>query len=267
MKASILASALALASSAVAYPKQRRTKNEDLPTTVVANITVVDTQLVRDVRAEVEMFKELQPYLYYHVMRTWLFGAAAFNFNETLKSQVDLELHAIGTLMHDLGWDMRPDSPWVTQENRFEVDGGLGAMSFIKSHGCVSEWDDARLEKIYDGIVLQAIPGVVEHKNIDSQWIVMSVGFEFPGPHSPLIPDHDYDTILAEFPNDKLYRGSNATFTWMTATKSAATYNTFLAPFGYNFVPGYNEAPNRLYDYIQMGLQMELAAHPNSTFP
>ncbi|KAI2622600.1 hypothetical protein GGS21DRAFT_494389 [Xylaria nigripes] len=34
-----------------------------------------------------------------------LFGAAAMNANETLKNWIDLELHAVGTLLHDLGWD------------------------------------------------------------------------------------------------------------------------------------------------------------------
>jgi hypothetical protein len=102
MKFSTIVSALTLAGLAIAAPG---TAGKKLPTTKIANIEVVDTPLVRDVIKEVKKFIPLQPYLYNHVMRSWLFGAAAFNNNQTLKKEIDLEAHAVGTLMHDMGWD------------------------------------------------------------------------------------------------------------------------------------------------------------------
>src|SRR5207237_1171915 len=102
MKVSAIVSALALTGAAVAAPGRAGRK---VPTTKIANIEVVDTPLVRDALTEVKKFIPLQPYLYNHVMRSWLFGAAAFNKNETLKNLIDLEAHAVGTLLHDLGWD------------------------------------------------------------------------------------------------------------------------------------------------------------------
>ncbi|KAI0873423.1 hypothetical protein GGS24DRAFT_392617 [Hypoxylon argillaceum] len=264
MKVATLVSALALAGSAIAAPSKAGKK---LPTTKIANIEVVDTQLVRDAIAEVKKFIPLQPYLYNHVMRSWLFGAAAFNNNATLKASIDLEAHAVGTLLHDLGWDMRPDSPWVTQEHRFEVDGGVGAMKFINDHPCEKkQWDETRIGWVYDAIALQAISDIPDFKSIQVQWIIKSVGFEFPGPRSPLIKDADYDSILAEYPNDTLFRGTNATFTWFAATKAETTYNTFIQDFGTAFVPGFNATGHRLFDVIQGGLAGELAAHPGSTF-
>lgn len=264
MKASTIVSALALVGAAVAYPRHGKA-GKKLPTTKIANIEVVDTQLVRDAIAEVKKFIPLQPYLYNHVMRSWLFGAAAFNNNATLKAEIDLEAHAIGTLLHDLGWDMREDSPWVTKEHRFEVDGGAGALRFIKSHPCAEkEWDELRQQWVYDAIALQAIADIPTFKSIQTQWMIKSVGFEFPGPRSPLIKDADYDSILGEFPNDYLFRGTNETFTWMAATKPDAIYNTFIQDFGTAYVPGFNATGHRLFDVIQGGLQGELAAHPSS---
>jgi hypothetical protein len=102
MKASSILSALALTSAAAARPRYAK---RNVPTTKIANIEVVDTPLVRDAIKVVEAFIPLQPYLYNHVMRSWLFGAAVFNNNATLKAEIDLEAHAIGTLLHDLGWD------------------------------------------------------------------------------------------------------------------------------------------------------------------
>ncbi|KAJ2993667.1 hypothetical protein NUW58_g1774 [Xylaria curta] len=263
MKVSTIVSALAFAGATVAAPNH---KGKHLPTTKIANIEVVDTQLVRDAIAEVKKFIPLQPYLYNHVMRSWLFGAAAFNNNATLKASIDLEAHAIGTLMHDLGWDMRPNSPWVSKQHRFEVDGGAGALKFIQEHPTTKkcEWNELRLGWVYDAIALQAIADIPEFKSIQTQWMIKSVGFEFPGPRSPLIKNEDYDSILAEFPNDYLFRGTNATFTWMAATKPDAHYNTFIQDFGTAFVPGFNATGHRLFDVIQGGLAAEVAAHPSS---
>ncbi|TGJ83597.1 hypothetical protein E0Z10_g5160 [Xylaria hypoxylon] len=259
MKASTILSALALTGAAVAAPGN---KGKKLPTTKIAGIEVVDTQIVRDAVKVVEKFIPLQPYLYGHVMRSWLFGAAAFNNNATLKATIDLEAHAIGTLLHDLGWDMRPDSPWVTNEHRFEVDGGVGALKFIQEHPCAKhEWDELRLGWVYDAIALQAIADIPDFKSIQTQWIIKSVGFEFPGPRSPLIKPEDYDSILGKYPNDYLFRGTNETFTWMAASKPDAIYNTFIQDFGTAYVPGFNATGHRLFDVIQGGLQAELAAN------
>ncbi|KAI0514882.1 hypothetical protein F5B22DRAFT_608744 [Xylaria bambusicola] len=259
MKFSGVVSALALTGAAVARTGKA---GKQLPTMKIANIEVVDTPIVRNAIKAVEEFIPLQPYLYGHVMRSWLFGAAAFNNNATLKAQIDLEAHAIGTLLHDLGWDMREDSPWTTKEHRFEVDGGAGALKFIQQHPCSKkEWPELRQMWVYDAIALQAISDIPDFKSIQTQWMIRSVGFEFPGPRSPLIKDEDYDSILAAFPNDYLFRGTNETFTWMAATKPNAVYNTFIQDFGTAYVPGFNATGHRLFDVIQGGLAAELAAN------
>ncbi|KAI1749199.1 hypothetical protein F4782DRAFT_314016 [Xylaria castorea] len=240
------------------------------PTTTIAGVEVIDTQLVREARSLIELFQEKQPYLIKHLYRTWLFGAAAINANETLKASLDIEFHAVGTLLHDLGWDMRDNSPFVTQADRFEVDSGNAAVNFVKEQikgdKCASKkWSTSRLEKLYDGISLQTELSIIKYKNIQSQWIVNSVGLEFPGPRNPLIPEKDYNNILAAYPNDYLYRGSNQTFTWMAEHKPEGSYNTFVQDFGTAYVPGYNATGHRLFDILQGGVSMEVAKHPNAT--
>ncbi|KAI0535486.1 hypothetical protein GGR58DRAFT_478941 [Xylaria digitata] len=264
MKFSGVLSVLALAGAAVAKPGTK------YPTTTVAGVEVVDTQIVRDARKLIEVFNGLQPYLYKHLYRTWLFGAAALNANETLKNSVDLELHAVGTILHDLGWDMRPNSPFVTQADRFEVDSGVAAVKFVQeqaaSNKCsAKKWNTDRLEKLYDGISLQTEMSIIKYKNLQSQWIVYSVGFEFPGPRNPLIPEKDYNNILAAYPNDYLFRGSNITFTYLAGHKPEGTYNTFLQDFGVAYVPGYDPTGHRLFDLLHEGLEAEAAKHPNAT--
>ncbi|KAI0424212.1 hypothetical protein F5Y09DRAFT_325050 [Xylaria sp. FL1042] len=250
MKVSSIISVLALSATALAFPKYPT--HQHIPTTVIAGVEVVDTQIVRDAHALIKKFPD---YLYWHCMRTWLLGAATINANATLKAQVDLEAHALGTILHDLGWDMSPDSPWVTKERRFEVDGGLGAVAFIKAHKSYkpSIWTEARLERIFDGIALHGTFGIHPYKNVDSKWITNSVGFDGVNYTPVEVPSDKFDSIVAKFPKDSFQKGAIETFTWMCATKPNGTYNTFVEPFGTHYVPGYNATGKHSFDRITAG--------------
>ncbi|KAI1292730.1 hypothetical protein F5Y03DRAFT_375191 [Xylaria venustula] len=258
-------STLAVAGAAIAAPSKKCARGE-LPTTKIAGVEVVDTQIVRDAHDLVKEFIPLQPYLYNHVVRTWLLGAAAFNNNATLKAEIDLELHAVGSLLHDLGWDQRDNTPYNSHQYRFEIDSGVGAVNFVKNHPDADQWDAQRLERLYDGISLQTIIGVSDFKNIDTQWIVKSIGFEFPQPRSPLIPAEFYDSVQGNFTNSTLFRGTNDTFTRFAVKDPATTYNTFLDVFGQEYVPGYNEKGARLFDLIQGGIELEVGQYPDVPF-
>ncbi|KAI1126147.1 hypothetical protein F5Y10DRAFT_245491 [Nemania abortiva] len=272
MKFSSIVSGLALASAAVAAPSSKScVKRGDYPTTTVAGVEVIDTPIVRAVRSFIETYyKDYQPYLTNHLYRTWLFGAAAINNNATLKAELDLEVHAVGSMLHDLGWDIKPHSPYTTAEYSFEIDSGRFAMDWIKNwtaiHGGAEEWDEVRLQKVNLGIMLQTFIGAPDFVFLDSQWITKSVGFEFPVGESPLIGAQNYDNIWKAYSNDTLFRGTNFTFTNMAVYKPAATYTTFLADFGNNYVPGYSSKGHTLFDLIQGGLQGEVAEYPNVSF-
>ncbi|KAI1179496.1 hypothetical protein F4777DRAFT_600343 [Nemania sp. FL0916] len=236
-------SSVALVATANCLPNH----HSKLPTTHLYGVEVVDTQLVRDARAVIQNFT---PYLHKHSLRTWLFGAAAINANKTLKANIDLELHAVGTILHDLGWDMTPNSPWVSPDKRFEIDGALGAVKFVKSHKDAKNWDAFRFEKLYDGIALHASPGLQEGKNLDSKTILASIGYDNPGARNPAIPEDKFNSIVAGLPNQDITFGTNQTWVWLCATKPEATYNTVVEPFGTAYVPGYNAVGHRIFDLI-----------------
>ncbi|GAP88048.1 hypothetical protein SAMD00023353_3201000 [Rosellinia necatrix] len=254
MKVNSLISVLALSATALASSKHKGSKH--LPTTVIAGVEVVDTQIVRDAHALISKFPE---YLYFHCVRTWLLGAATINANETLKAEVDLEAHALGAILHDLGWDMSPDSPWVTKENRFEVDGALGAVRWIKAHKSYKPcyWSEARLERIFDGIALHGTQGIHAYKNIDSKWITNSVGYDGVNFTPEDVPTEAFNNIVAAYPKETFQKGAIDTFTWLAATKPEATYNTFVELFGTNYVPGYNATGHHSFDRITKGYVRE----------
>ncbi|KAI1745557.1 hypothetical protein F4680DRAFT_106802 [Xylaria scruposa] len=242
-----LATVASLAFAATASCTPGHYPGGKLPTTTLYGVEVVDTQIVRDAQ---NVIKNFTPYLHKHSLRTWLLGAAAINANKTLKASVDMELHAVATILHDLGWDMTPNSPWISPDMRFEVDGALGATKFVKGHKDAKNWDPVRLEKVYDGIVMHGSPGLQVGKNLDVQWILKSISFDNPGARDPAIPEAQYKSVLAGLPADDIGHGTNETWVWLAATKPVATYNTIVEPFGTAFVPGYNAVGHRIFDLI-----------------
>ncbi|KAI0799496.1 hypothetical protein GGR55DRAFT_683842 [Xylaria sp. FL0064] len=229
----------------------RCTPPKNVKTTNLYGVEVVDTDLVRDARAIISKF---DGFLYKHSMRTWLFGAAAINANKTLLNTVDRELHAVATILHDLGWDMTPNSPYVSPDHRFEIDGAVGAVNFVKQHKDVRNWDEYRLEKLHDGIALHASPGLNYGKNQDVQTILASINFDNPGGRAPEIPEKPYNSIVKALPNNDILAGTNETWTWLAQTKPDAVYNTVLEPFGTAYVSGFNATGHRVFDLITQAL-------------
>ncbi len=79
---------------------------------VLAGIKVTDTALVRDA---IELARSsLEPYLFNHVMRSWLFGIL---LSEDAERPPDPELLAVAAVLHDLGL-----TESYAALDRFEVD-------------------------------------------------------------------------------------------------------------------------------------------------
>ncbi|KAF2971734.1 hypothetical protein GQX73_g1898 [Xylaria multiplex] len=241
-----LFSLVTLATTATALYTQRMTR--------IAGVEVIDTQIVRDARA---MIKEFPDYLYSHQMRSWLFGAAMINANETLRRHVDLEVHAIATMLHDLGWDMTPGSRWVSSDKRFEVDGAIGARKWLSEHPIgkflasqalyaseilnnqpevgnssllVSQWAPERVRKVFQAIALHGSGSIVDFFELEEAVIVQSIGQDYHGPVNG-VSQESYNAIAKAFPQDELLSGTNKTFTWLAQTKPATTWGKISRDF------------------------------------
>src|SRR5277367_5066925 len=107
---------------------------------VLAGIKVPDTVLVRDA---IDLSRSAsEPFLFNHVMRSWLFGIL---LSEGAERAPDAELLAVATILHDLGLTDR-----YTAENRFEVDGANAARSFLKGRGISTQ----QMQVVWDAIAL-----------------------------------------------------------------------------------------------------------------
>jgi len=111
---------------------------------VFAGIKVPDTTLVRDA---MELARGLlEPFLFNHVMRSWLFGVV---LSEDAEHAPDPELLAVAAVLHDLGLTDR-----YTGANRFEVDGANAARVFLSDHGISAH----QMQLVWDAIALHTTP-------------------------------------------------------------------------------------------------------------
>src|SRR6202451_4934688 len=117
---------------------------------VLAGIEVPDTVLVRDA---IDLSRSAsEPFLFNHVMRSWLFGVL---LSESAERAPDSELLAVAAILHDLGLTER-----YTAENRFEVDGANAAREFLKDRGISAQ----QAQVVWDAIALHTTPTLALHK-------------------------------------------------------------------------------------------------------
>ncbi|KAI0818077.1 hypothetical protein GGR55DRAFT_685504 [Xylaria sp. FL0064] len=229
---------LGTAVSAAYVTKQRMTK--------IAGVEVIDTPIVRDVQKFIKQFPD---YLYSHQMRSWLFGAAMINANATLRREIDLEVHAVATMLHDLGWDMTNGSRWVSTDKRFEIDGAIGARTWLSEHPIGKYWAPDRVRKVFQAIALHGSGSIVNYFELEEAVIVQSISQDYNGPVNG-VSQESYNAVAKAFPQDELIFGTNKTFVWLAATKPATTWDTWLQPWGDAFVPGYSAVGHRSFDNI-----------------
>jgi len=113
--------------TAIAQPAQ-----PDVPTRLLAGVSVPDTPLIS--RAIDFARERSEPYLFNHVMRSWLFAALIAQRNQTTH---DGEVLAVTTILHDLGLAEAFNGPL-----RFEVEGANAARTFARNEGM----DDRRAQ-------------------------------------------------------------------------------------------------------------------------
>ena len=120
-------------------------------------------------------------------MRSWLFAAKIAH----LKAIVcDLEVVAVGTILHDIGL-----TAGVSGSNRFEVNGTDAAVAFIKDQGLV----DRRAQLIWDLVALNSTPSIALHKEAEVAVGTMGIGLDYGGFGIDLIRQRNLPKFSAHF--------------------------------------------------------------------
>ena len=152
----------------------------------LAGIKVPDTALVRDA---IDLSRTLlEPFLFNHVMRSWLFGIL---LSKTAEVKPDAELLAVAAILHDLGLTER-----YTAENRFEVDGANAAREFMKDRGISAQ----QTQVVWDAIALHTTPTLALHKEPEVVMTHSGIAVDVLGAGLDRISQEKQQAILTAFP-------------------------------------------------------------------
>ena len=192
---------------------------------LIAGVSVPDSALITEVLEYAQ--KLYEPYLFNHALRSWLFAAT---IGELKGIDCDLEVVAVGTILHDIGLTAGVSGP-----NRFEVNGAASAWSFVKKRGL----SNRRAQLIWDLVALNSTPSIALHKEAEVVLGTMGIGLDYGGFGFDLIPSADMTTILGAFPRLKMKDRFAQTCCRLVAAKPETSSDNFLRDFGERFVPGY----------------------------
>ena len=192
---------------------------------VLAGIKVTDTTLVRDA---IELSRSsLEPYLFNHVMRSWLFGIL---LSEGAELAPDPELLAVAAVLHDLGLTDR-----YTTEDRFEVDGANAARSFLKDRGISTQ----QTQVVWDAIALHTTPSIALHKEPEVAMTHSGIAVDVIGVGLDRIPQDKQRAVLTEFPRLAFKNQFQACLCNVVRRKPATSFDNVLRDFGSRYVEGF----------------------------
>ena len=205
-----------------------------IATRSLAGVSVPDTPLIS---SAIEYAQEQsEPYLFNHVMRSWLFAVALAHLNQTAH---DGEVLAVTVILHDLGLADNFKGPL-----RFEVEGANAARKFARDAGL----DDRRAQLIWDGVALNSTPSIALHKESEITLATMGIGLDWGGWGYEALNQTEVAAIVEQFPRLEMKQQFTRAVCRIVETRPATTYDNFARDFGERFVPGYK--PVSTVDYL-----------------
>ncbi|KAF9917053.1 hypothetical protein FBU30_001029 [Linnemannia zychae] len=207
-----------------------------VPTRIFAGITLVDTPLVRSAleyaRANYDSFS------FNHAYRAWVFGAFIASKLPNNYAGVDMEVHAVAAIFHDLAWDYK--SSFSTPDKRFEVDSANAARAWLDREA--PHWDSRKRQLVWDSIALHTIGSIARHKEPEVALCQIGISADFMGVKLPLgvITQSQFDAIAQELPRDGFKEGFKENMCNLCIHKPETTYDNYVRDFGERFVKDYN---------------------------
>jgi hypothetical protein len=201
---------------------------------VLAGIKVPDTRLVRDAIDLARSSSE--PFLFNHVMRSWLFSVF---LSENATPAPDPELLAVSTVLHDLGLTLR-----FSAEERFEVDGANAARAFMKERDISMQ----RTQVVWDAIALHTTRSIALHKEAEVAMTHSGIAVDVLGAGLDQIPQVKQQAVLSAFPRLALKSQFRSSLCNIVRRKPATSFDNILRDFGTRYVEGF--APPNFADVV-----------------
>ena len=214
-------------------PNQMKNRRS-IRTRSLAGITVPDTPIVE--RSIGYAREHSEPFLFNHVMRSWLFAAA---LAEVDGIPHDAEVLAVATVLHDLGLAKAFEGPL-----RFEVEGANAARRLALQ----MELDDDRAQLVWDAVALNSTPSLALHKQPEVALCSAGTVVDWTGLGADKLTKEQMGAILDAFPRLEMKKRFTSAVCGIVQTRPATTYDNFARDFGERFVKGY-KAPSTV-DYL-----------------
>ena len=196
---------------------------------MLAGIQVPATPVVD--RAMEYARQKCEPYLFNHVVRSWLFAA---RIGQLRNIEHDAEVLAVGTLLHDITLNESFAGP-----RRFEVEGADLARTFAVDVG----FDKRRAQLIWDSVALNSTPSIGLYKEAEVALCTAGICLDVVGLQHEVVPSNEVKTIIKEFPRMGMKSRMTRCFCCIARSHPETTYDNFARDFGERFVPGY-KAPS-----------------------
>jgi hypothetical protein len=175
------------------------------------------------------------------------------------------------------------NTTFVSQYRWFEVDGAEGAKNFIHSSASANEWNEHRIQLVWDAIALHTNVDLAKYKQPEvlytsagtftelvgiepakQQWVRKSLPIRllrivayiyvclltFVQGDLITVNQTEWDTILDAFPRTQFRDYLFGTLAHLCSSKPQTTYDNFLSGIGEKFVPGYNSTGHRTADFL-----------------
>ncbi|HEY2497805.1 MAG TPA: HD domain-containing protein [Candidatus Angelobacter sp.] len=192
---------------------------------ILAGIKVTDTSLVLDA---IELARSAsEPFLFNHVMRSWLFSIL---LSENAKPAPDPELLAVAAVLHDLGL-----TDLYSAENRFEVDGANAARAFLMSRGISTQ----QMQIVWDAIALHTTRSIALHKEPEVAIAHSGITLDVLGAGLDRIPKDKQRAVMTEFPRLALKDQLRSSLCNVARRKPATSFDNILRDFGSRYVEGF----------------------------
>jgi hypothetical protein len=211
-----------------------QTAQSNVATRLLAGVSVPDTALIS--RAIDFARVRSEPYLFNHVMRSWLFAAIVAQRKQIAH---DGEVLAVTAILHDLGLAEAFDGPL-----RFEVEGANAARAFARNEGM----DDRRAQLIWDGVALNSTPSIALYKETEIALATMGIGLDWGGWGYDALTEAQVAAIVEAFPRLEMKQKFTRAVCGIVETRPTTTYDNFARDFGERFVLGYK--PTSTVDYL-----------------
>ncbi|SFP88140.1 HD domain-containing protein [Mesorhizobium sp. NFR06] len=178
---------------------------------ILAGVLVPDTPLVQ--QALYRALRESEPYLFNHVVRSWLFAA---QIGQLRNIDHDAEVVAVGALLHDLTLNQRFNGP-----RRFEIESADLARAFARQGGV----DERRAQLIWDSVALNSTPSIGLYKEAQVALCTTGICLDVVGLQYEIIPAAEIASIVREFLRLDMKRRMTRCFCHIAETRPETTYD------------------------------------------